>query len=90
MSEIDGDLAPGVAEVLARLYVLKQNKNPQKYAATLSISSMARRSAAVPQRRCGTSSVNGQVEMILKQAVIKRKGIAKKASGTNSEEGDAR
>ena len=57
MSEIDGDLAPGVAEVLARLYVLKQNKNPQKYAATLSISSMARRSAAVPQRRCGTSDV---------------------------------
>ena len=35
-------------------------------------------------------SVNGQVEMILKQAVIKRKGVAKKASGTNSEEGDAR
>jgi hypothetical protein len=34
-------------------------------------------------------SVNGQVEMILKQAVIKRKGAAKKASAFVAEEVDA-
>jgi hypothetical protein len=45
VSEIDGDLALGVAEVSLGSTFL----NPQKYAAALSISSMARRSAAVPQ-----------------------------------------
>ncbi len=34
-------------------------------------------------------SVNGQVEMILKQAVIKRKGSAKKASALISDEVEA-
>jgi hypothetical protein len=34
-------------------------------------------------------SVNGQVEMILKQAVIKRKGAAKKASDLIAEEVEA-
>jgi hypothetical protein len=34
-------------------------------------------------------SVNGQVEMILKQAVIKRKGAAKKTSAFVGEEVDA-
>ena len=35
-------------------------------------------------------SVNGQVEMILKQAVGKRKGSAKKMSSSIAEEVDAR
>jgi hypothetical protein len=35
-------------------------------------------------------SVNGQVEMILKQAVLKRKGAAKRASVVVAEEVDAR
>jgi hypothetical protein len=34
-------------------------------------------------------SVNGQVEMILKQAVIKRKGAAEKVSALMAEEVDA-
>jgi hypothetical protein len=34
-------------------------------------------------------SVNGQVEMILKQAVIKRKGAARKTSAFVAEEVDA-